>query len=203
MTHTDLVNVIVAIHGALLGGAFLAYLRYGDRTEVFKRSLEGADELLRRMRQQLVTDLGERLEEVFRDNETVPSPILRADGGTYIEQCTNPVGGERYKECVRDFVEASNEALVEYRSAFMARGSWCFWAKGLSWCIFALIVWEAIVAGSSGLLDRICSIPIPDWVLEWAGAPTAMMVAACLVAAAFCLRRHDTLQKVRLQYDAP
>jgi hypothetical protein len=203
MTHTDLVNVIVAIHGALLGGAFLAYLKYGDRTEVFKRSLEGTDELLRRMRQQIVADLGERLGEVFRGNEAAPSVIIRPDGGAYTEQCTNPVGGERYKECVRDFIEGSDEALVDYRLAFTARQSWCFWAKGLSWCILALIVWEAIVAGSSGLLDRICSIPISDWVLEWAGAPTAMMVAACLVVAAFCLRRHDTLQKVRLRYDGP
>jgi len=203
MTHADLIKTVVAVHSSVLLVAIAAYYKYGDRTDVFTRSLEGTDGLLRRIRQQLASDLGESLVGVFRDQGTVPSPILRPDGGTYIEQCTNPIGGERYKESIRDFVEESNEVLADYRSAIMARASWCFWAKCLSWTILGLTVWQAVVVGSSALLDWVCSIPIPDWVLQWAGLPTVLIVAACFVAVFLCLRHHDTIQRMRMRYDTP
>lgn len=203
MLHTELVKIVLWVHGPVLLGALAAYYRYGDRTEVFNRSLSGTDSALRRMRQLLSGELGKRLESVFQGQETIPSLIVGPDGNTYTEQCANPLGGELYREALRDFVEGSSNLMTDYHSACLARERWCLWAKRLSWALLGLIVWQFSIVGATALLDLTSLVQIPDWVLLWAGLPTAILIAGCLVAVFSCLRHHDTIERFRIRYDTP
>ena len=203
MLHMELVKIVLGVHGPVLLGALAAYYRYGDRTEVFNRSLSGVDSALRRMRQLLSGELGKRLQSVFQGQETVPSLILGPDGNTYTEQCANPWGGELYREALRDFVEGNSNLMTDYHSACQARERWCLWAKRLSWALFSLLVWQACIVGATALLDVICQVQIPDWVFLWAGVPTAILFAGCLIAMCSCLRHHDRIQGFRMRYDTP
>ena len=65
MAPGELTTLALAFHASVFGCAIAAYYRYGDRTEVFNKSLQGTDLILVRIRQQISEELTEKLKPVF------------------------------------------------------------------------------------------------------------------------------------------
>jgi hypothetical protein len=200
MNHGELVKAVFVVHGPVLFAGLAALYRYGDRTEIIKRSLEGSDALLKRMRALLADGFKKSLKPWM---QSAPSPIILPSGNSYSETPLNVARSDAYIERIDDFVYEHTALLADYRLALGTRASWCFWAKCLSWLSLALVVWEVVLLGAVGMLDVMCDCPISDKLLLWACIPTAGIVAAGLLALALCLRRHDTLSDLRMRYDGP
>ena len=180
--------------------AIAAYYKYGDRTEIFTKSLQGADATLARLRQRIAADLAKKLKPIF-DNHGTMSVLLVPEG--YTERAANPVGSEIYRESVREFLENSTDAVIDYRTLHLSRNSWCSWAKFLSWSILILMVWQMIVVGALSFIDKVGGIPIPDWLLKWSALPTGIAVFCCLIPLPCMLRHHDVITDYRTHYDSP
>src|SRR6266852_9727879 len=158
MTHSELVNLILGCHTSIFVAASAAYYKYGDRTELFNRSLQGTDSAFGRIRQRITVELADALKPIFENPGSVPTPIFAPSGESYIERAVNPVGSELYKEAIRDFLENSGDAIADYRSLLLARRGWCFWARFLSWSLLGLLVLEILLLASIGLLDKVCEV---------------------------------------------
>lgn len=200
MSHADLVTVILSIHGPILLGTLAAYYKYGDRTEIFTRSLQGTDDLLRKMRESLAALLEQRLDPVFRNPGSVPSPIIDPHGDTYIERPINPVGSEQYREALRDFVDAEATRIVDYRSAYEAGMQWCKWSKRLSWALLFFWIYQGAAAGIVIVFDVACSIKIPEFFLLGSIAPTGLLFVFVAVAASMCQWHHTKICDLRLEH---
>ncbi len=200
MTHAELVGVAGGIHAAILLAALAAYYKYGDRTEMYAKSLQGTDNLLRLLRQGIATELTDSLAPLLAN----PAPVSRVIGfgvESYGERPANPLSSEAYRERVQEFVETQSGAMVDCRSLVLLRSAWCFWAKFLSWALLSLIAWQLVTAGVLGLLDRIAGVPVPESMIRWAGAVTALGIVACLFPLPFLLHRHDRIHELRTRYD--
>lgn len=203
MDHVGLAAGVLSAHAAVLVSAVAAYYKYGDRTEVFTKSLQGTEALLRAMKQRLLDELERHLEATLEGGECVPSPILRPDGNTYVERPVNPIGSERWREALADFVQSNAGTVADYSRAVGARDSWCVWSRRLSWSLLALLCWQILVAGAVGIVDRVCGVPFPGDVLGWSFVPTVLIILNTLFCLAICLARHDTICSLRNRYDAP
>jgi hypothetical protein len=92
VSHTELVNLALSIHGSVLLASIVAYYKYGDRTELLEKGLRGTDSTLSVMRRRIATELVEHLDEYFTSGLAVPT-ITGEDDPTYIERPANPVDG--------------------------------------------------------------------------------------------------------------
>jgi len=201
MVHEELVLVALGVHAAALVGAVAAYYRYGDRTELFARSLHGMESMVRQMRQQIGADLEDRLRPIFENPGAMRPPILGQDGNTYIEQAANPVGSEGYREAVREFVEKQAGTISDFRSLLLAKAAWCFWARFLSWAILGFLTWQLAAVGALAFLDRIGGLALPEWSIKWSALPTSLCVLACLVPLPMLLRNHDRVTDYKQRYE--
>ncbi len=200
MTHTELVNVALSIHAPLLLAALAAYYKYGDRTELLSKSLQGTDGVLSRMRREIADELGESLRPILENPGTVPTVV---GNETYTERPVNPVGSELYRSTIRNFVEDNSNSLLDCRSLRSARDAWCFWARILSWSILGLLLWQAIATGSLALFDKVLEFAVPDQFIKFSAIPTAVGVIASLAPLPFLLKWHDVINKYRMRHDAP
>jgi hypothetical protein len=200
MTHAELVNVALSIHAPLLLAAVAAYFKYGDRTELLSKSLQGTDAVLSRMRREIANELGDGLKPIFENPGTVPTMV---GTDTYIERPVNPIGSEPYRSTIRDFVEDNANTLVNCRSLRAARDAWCFWARVLSWSILGLLLWQAVVTGSLALFDKVLEITIADHLIKLSAIPTTVGVITSLTPLPFLLKWHDVINNHRMRYDAP
>jgi hypothetical protein len=202
MTPTDLLNAALGFHGAAFVGAATAYYKYGDRSELFSKSLAGTEAALVQMRSHIADELGRVLAPLFASPGTDPYPILDPTGSRYVERPLNPVGSEAYKEAVRDFCETYSVVIVHYRTLHRSCERWLAWARTISWTILLLTVWELVACAIGGLLK------LDDWppsfsVVAASFFPTAVF-AACLIVQLFALQyHHDGIMDIRGRYNAP
>lgn len=201
MTHGELVNWALTIHGSLLVAAWAAYGKYGDRTELISKSLQGVDETLRRIGLAMAEELGNALGPVFEN-----APIVSAgEGGKdiYKERQANPVGSELFREAIRDFITSEAEALSDYRTLLLARARWQLWARLLSWSNLLLIIWQVFVVGLLALGDKLLALHISDALIRWSSVPSSVGVVIGLACLTYTLRQHDVITRLRTEYDAP
>ena len=200
MVHAEFVNVALRIHAPLLMASLAAYYKYGDRTELLSKSMQGTDAVLSRMRREIANELGESLQNILENAGTVPT-VVGAE--TYTERPVNPVGSESYRKAIHDFVENNTNVLCDCRSLRDARDAWCFWARVLSWSILGLLLWQSVVTGSFALFDKLLDVPIPDVLIKFSAIPTVAGVIASLGSLPFLLKWHDVISDYRVRYDAP
>ena len=198
MTHNDLVNLCLSYHTPVMVAVLAAYYKYGDRTEIFRKSLQGTDATLTRLRQKIAVELEKKLQPIFENSGTM-SVLLIPE--SYTERPANPVGSEVYRESIRDFLDTSSEAVGDYRTLYIARRRWCFWAKFLSWSLLVLLGWQFVVVGSIMFVDKVGGIPISDWLLKWSALPSGLVMVCCLTSLPCMLRCHDVIIDYRMRYD--
>jgi hypothetical protein len=195
----DIINLALTFHASVLACAIAAYYKYGDRTEVFSKSLQGTDLVLVRIRQKITEDLTKSLKPVFESAGSVPTLIV--PDSVYLERSLNPVGSERYLEGIREFVEHSSDSLSTYRSVFLARHGWCVWARVLSWSILILAIWQAAATGFIAFGCTLGEIQVPSWIIKASFLPTALASFSCFSALPFLLFHHDRISGFRERYD--
>lgn len=200
MTHEALVNAAAATHAAILVGAVAAYYKFGDRTDVLAKSLQGTERSIREMRRLIAEDLAETLSAKLTPASTVSTLIVESSSQSYVERPTSPFVGERYRDAVRSFVEEGTNCLVDCRGIVSLRDTWLRWARRLSWLILGLVVYEAIVAGALAFGDRMGVFALPDRVIQWASAPTVLGVVLILNHMVLMLRCHDRITDIRQKY---
>jgi hypothetical protein len=200
VTHETLVSIAAATHAAILVGTSAAYFKFGDRTDVLAKSLQGTDETMRELRRLIAQDLAETLQNDLSHTTTVSAIILDATTEAYIERAANIFVGERYRDCVRRFVEENANRIVDCRGLVTMRHAWSRSARRLSWIILALGCYEAIVAGALAFLDRTEVVMLPSVLIKWAAGPTAAMIFMAGLSLAQMLRTHDRISEIRERY---
>lgn len=199
MDHKELVNLLLSVHGAIFLTSLVGFYKYGDRTEIMSRSLHGTEGLLASLRMRLSDALAQKLKLTFQDASTQPTILLTPDVA-YTEKPTDPVESESYREAFREFIEAHQSQLVDFRSALLARDYWCRWARRLSWGILSLMIWEAISVGALALVDRVGGVVIPDVVVKLSVVPSVVVVTALFVALGAMLHQHDIINEKKLAH---
>jgi hypothetical protein len=200
VTHEALVNAAAATHAAILVAAMAAYYKFGDRTDVLAKSLQGTEESIRDLRRRIAGDLAETLRTDLTPSSTIATLIVEPSTQSYVERPTDVFAGERYRDSVRRFVEDSTSSLIDCRSLVSMRDTWLRWARRLSWVILGWVVYEAIVAGSLALGDRMGVFVVPDAVIRWASAPTVVVALLIVTHMILMLRCHDRITDIRQKY---
>ncbi len=80
MTLTAAAALAMKVHGAVWLAAAAAYYKYGDRTNLFSRALQGNRSLRQALRDNIAADLGKQLQPVIRDAARTRSPGIRLPG---------------------------------------------------------------------------------------------------------------------------
>ena len=202
MNHADLVNAALAFHAPLLVGAATAYQKYGDRSELFARSLQGINSVLAEMKKRIAGELSSKLRPLLERNMRDPSLVaVGGEGAEYVENITNPLAGERYLECIRDYVQSSGGAMSDYSNLLEARAAWCAWAQRLSWSLLILII-----ASACGclfvLLEKLFDMNFQGWVFKASSVLSLVILASTFFCLVLKLRHHDRVMGHREQYDA-
>lgn len=200
MTHEALVNVAATTHTAVLLGALAAYYKFGDRTDVLAKSLQGTEQSMRDLRRLIAAELAETLQKDLSSVPTVSTLIVESATESYVERPTSVFAGERYRDSIRRFVEVSSNRLVDCRNLVSLRDAWSRCAQRLSWLILGLVAYEALVAGFLGFLDRTGVLIVPDAVIRWAAAPTVAIAVLCGAYIVAMQRVHDRISEIRLRY---
>ncbi len=205
MRDWDPSTIIFVFHSALFAVAVGAFYKYGDRSEVFAKSLEGSDRLMRKMRIMISSELREELVRLFENSESVPNVLLAPDGspysdGTYSEKVTRVFRSEAYRECLHSFVEENSHVLADYHLVYVARTTWLAWMRRLSWAVTGLLCWQAVMCLAFGFCEVKQSV-IPRPISELSFVPSGILIALALSCLPFILRNHDRIMEARLKYD--
>jgi hypothetical protein len=200
MTHPELTKVLLGAHAAVLLVAMTAYYKYGDRTETFKNSFQGTEDVIEHMRRKIAIGLAEKLKPVFSaDPKSVITSILDQTCTPYSEIIISPAGGEEYKDALFDYVENAPEVLIDYRSLILARNALCKWAKRLSSSILFLVIWQAIMVLIC-FLESIEQVVLPDIAIKFSTYATAFFGATCLFGLIPILYSHNAIIEYRRKY---
>lgn len=205
MTHQELVNIALYIHGAVLAASLGAWYKYGDRTDIFSKSLEGTESTLFKLRMMIANDLLTTIEKVKKDPLTVKPNLLGPNGqNIYWEKEANFIESEGFRQAIRDFLDLKIDMISNYRVLMRARSNWCYWARILSWSILIIIILQMLSLAMHGFIDKILEIPLPSWCIHG-----SLTITVFLVLFLFCfpfrimLRSHDLIIQEKVKYDAP
>lgn len=202
MDAKDLVNLsswVVGVHIAMLPFAFVGFYRYGDRTELFSKSVGSMDEMLAGMRRGIRASLEQSLAPVFSGGGTEPTVIVNPNP-TYSERAQNPLGTEAFREALGKFLEGESDFLAHYREVLRARTSWCSWAKHTTWVVIAFAVWEVFCAAGFGLVVKLGGVVVPSWCMLGSFAPSSALVALFFVCHIAMTIQHNRIHEHKSRY---
>ncbi len=207
MAEADLLSVTIAFHGATLVPLGVALQKFGDRSEMFQKSLAGVGEAMERLRRRVATELEEAVASAFPQPGAVAQagPILDAAGNHITGFVQQPVpfpASEAFRNCIHEYARRNESALRAYAELVQARDGWTRWAKAISWCVLALLAWELIAFGTTGVVCGLLKITLPRWALLSSYAPTGVLVVLFLLAFGSLLRNHDEILDIRRSNDA-
>ncbi len=201
MTHEALTGFALGVHAALLVGVLAAYYKFGDRTEITARSLQGTEAALREIRRLIAADLAAAVrEELAAPAAASPIIVLEATKESYVERPSNPFDSERFRDGVRQFVEGSSSSLVDCRNLVGHRDSWIRAAKRLSRFLLTLAAYEGLVAGALAFLDKTEVYQFPDLTVKLAAIPTAICFVAAMISMVQMQISHDRIIEIRHRY---
>lgn len=204
MTHEQLVTSALAAHAGLLVAAVAVYAKFGDRTEVTARALQGTDGSLRELRRLIASELAEAIKSTVRDSPTAPaasSLILLTPA--YVEPTPSGFDSERFRDTVREFVEGKSACLFDCRDLLKYRKRWMRYAKGLSHVLLAFVAYEALAAGALMFLDKLDVFSFSYLTIVLASVPTAVLAFVALCCALVMQLSHDKIYGIRHRYAEP
>ena len=202
MTLDDATSLAFTVHGATWIATAAAYYRYGDRTDLFDKSLRGCRRTRQSIRDALATSLSAHLGPVVKDSARVRSAVLDA-AGHFLDQQANLAESEPYYQAIRDFVSRSAGALVDYRLALDTVKLWKTWAHRLSKSILFLLVLETVMLGWTviAVVSADLSTQASRWTLAVGSAPTTAIILATLCCLVMLNMNHGRLVDLKERYD--
>jgi hypothetical protein len=202
MTLGEAAGLALKVHGAVWLAAAAAYYKYGDRTDLFEKALQGNRSVRQAIRDNIATDLSKQLQQVVRAATRARSPVLDAAGG-YIEHATDITESEPFYQAIRDYVSISVGALVDYRRILETTDRWRTWAHRLSRCILVLLVLQILVMTGAVLVLIFADLTrtAAPWWFVGSLVPTA--VAVVLLFSCLCVVhvKHGVIVDLRERYD--
>lgn len=202
MTIGEAAGLALKVHGAVWLAAAAAYYKYGDRTELFEKALQGNRTARQAILDNVASDLSKQLQPVVRDATGSRSPVLDAAGG-YIERATDVTESESFYQAIRDYVSISAGALLDYRLILHCTKHWRTWAHRLSQCILALLILQILIMAGALLVLIYADLTrtAPPWWLAASLAPTGVVVVILFVCLSVVNVKHGVIVDLRERYD--
>lgn len=179
-------------------GAVAAWYKYGDRTDVAKKSLDGTKEAL----DQLCAYLGRALADAVKP--TVQRIITeqgtaQLDGTLSItpDAILEEFRGENFQDDVSSFVTSDLDAMISYRMLIHARNRWSAWAQRISWSVYVFLAAEFIFTIWFGLANRVFNHPLSFRIAVASFCVSGIVFAFCILCAGVMLRCHDKISTYR------
>lgn len=113
MNYFEIIDFILKVHSAVFGAAILAYYKFGDRTDLYSKSLSGSDLVLDRLKREISISLGDSIKQVIKKSDFIINPIINSKGNRYREELVIPLESEEFREAIFGFVEKNY--LVDYK----------------------------------------------------------------------------------------
>ncbi len=202
MTLGDAAGLALKVHGAVWLAAAAAYYKYGDRTDLFEKALQGNRSARQAIRDNIATELSKQLQQVVRDATRARSPVLDA-AGAYIEHATDITESEPFYQAIRDYVSLSLGALVDYRRILEATDRWRTWAHRLSRCILVLLFLQILVM-TGAVLVLVFADPnrtAAPWWFVGSLVPTGIAVVLLFSCLSVVHVEHGVMVDLRERYD--
>ena len=165
-----------------------AFYKYGDRTEVVAKSLEGTKDALESLRAYIVYDLGRNL---------LPLVQTLIESRVSAEQVAAALSGEQFNDVISDFVSSDVGELAMYGQLLHARRRWSVWAHKLSWAILGLTIWQSLCAVWLFISINILSRDVGNYKLLITYACSVLIIARCFFCIGVMLYYHDQICKYR------
>lgn len=201
MTHEALTLIALGNHAVLLAGGLAAYYKYGDRTDITGRSLQGTEATLTGIRRLIAASLAKSLRQQLEAPPTTsPTIILEASEQAYVERPSNPLDSERFRDAVREFVEGDTASLIDCRNLVRLRDAWLRVSKRLSHILLAFVAYQALVAAALAFVDRTDVYHFADLAILLSAVPTVLLFAASLVCSAMMQGSHNRILEIRHRY---
>lgn len=203
MPSAELAKLALAAHGAVallsLGGGLA---RYSERADLYTKVMQETEALLGRMRQEITTSLEGALGDLFTDQlRGTPTVIVDPTASpTYSERPVNPVGSDRFRECLRGFVDGKVVAMIDYHETVRAHSLWCAWARLRRWDVYILTVWQIVCVAALTLSGNIIGTALPDQLVGWSFLPTGVGVLGFLLSELGLLLQQDVIDAKRNRY---
>ena len=203
MTLSDAAGLALQVHGAVWVAAAAAYYKYGDRTNLFEKTLRGNQDLRRALRDNIATDLSKHLQTVVRDATHARSPVLDA-AGSYIEHATDITESEPFYQAIRDYVSISAGSLLDYRLVLKTEPRWRTWAHRLSHAILALLILETLAIAAAVLVPVIAepSRTVPLFAFLASFTPTCIVIVLLFCCLCIVHVTHGIIVDLREHYDS-
>jgi hypothetical protein len=179
--------VLLTVHGALFAGAVAALYKYGDRTDLAKKSLDGTKEALDGLR----AYLGRALAEAVKP--TVQRILEQGSPDAVLEE----LRGENFQDDVSTFVTRDLDEMISYRTLVHERKHWSAWAKRLSWGVYVLMAVEFIFLAWFGLANKVFNSPVSLRLAEFSFVISGLVVVFCILSFGVMLRCHDKISTYR------
>lgn len=195
----------LGVHGPVLLAAIGAYYKYGDRSEIYAKSLSCTDDIVRELKRKIVDGLINAVDVIFIRNLNMPSIIVSAngraaDGVAYAERVPEVHRSEAFRDAVAGYMNGASKDLDDYRVVRSARAAWLAAMRWVSWSLLFLLSWQAVVC--IGLVTlTFLSVSLRPLVACVLCIPTCLLVLAAIGGLGFALREHDTITKQRIQHE--
>jgi len=206
MTHAELLNIALYVHGAVLLGSLAAFYKYGDRTDILAKSLAGIDSVLSKLRMLISDELLTTIKKGLSTVPTNPQPLLGPDGKSFVytEKAVNFLESDSFRQVVRDFIDRRAERISDYQALMRARSKWCLWARVLSWSILLSIILQIVFLVTHGFVDYLLGHSLSNWTIHATLAISGFIVLLVFsLPFPILLRTHDVILQYKVKYDAP
>jgi len=177
-------------------GAVAAWYKYGDRTELAKKSLDGTNETLYGLCAYLGGALADSVKPTVRqiiENSTQLDGTLNIPPEAILEELRS----ENFQNDISSFVTRDLDEMVRYRMLIDARDRWSKWARWNSWGVLLLIAIESLFTIWFGLANRVFSHPVSLPLTIASFSLSGVVFAFCILCAGVMLRCHDKISAYR------
>jgi hypothetical protein len=165
-----------------------AWYKYGDRTDLAKKSLDGTKEALDELRAYLGRALADAVKPTVER-------ILAEQGDPVV--ILEELRGENFQDDVSAFVTRDLDEMVTYRMLVHERKHWSLWAQRLSWGVYILMAVEVVFAAWFGLSNRVFSHPVSLRIAIVSFCVSGIVFVFCILSAGVMLRCHDKISAYR------
>jgi hypothetical protein len=180
--------LLLTVHAALFAGALAALYKYGDRTDLAKKSLDGTKEALDGLR----AYLGRALAEAVKP--TVQRILAeQRDPDAVLEE----LRGENFQDDVSTFVTRDLDEMITYKTLLQERKHWSTWARLLSWGVYVLMAVEFVFIVWFGLANKVFNHPVSLPLAVISFIVSGVVVVFCILSFGVMLRCHDKISAYR------
>lgn len=179
-------------------GGLAAWYRYGDRTDLAKKSLDGTKEALDDLRAYLGRALADAVKPTIKAIVTEQgTPQLDGTLNIPANAVLEEFRGENFQDDVSSFVTRDLDAMISYRMLIHARDRWSRWAQRISWGVYIFLATEFVFTIWFGLANRVFSHPVSLPIAVFSFSVSGIVSAFCILCAGVMLRCHDKISAYR------